>query len=59
MSKKCFEVKHIDLLLIVEKAKGTMFLSKILIHLCMIIHYTMEENIFVIIVYKLLVRKKY
>ena len=29
-----------------------MFLSKILVHLCMTIHYIMEENIFVIIVYK-------
>ena len=34
-----------------------MFLSKILILSCMIILYIVEENIFVIIVYKLLVQK--
>ena len=36
MSKKYFEEKHVDLLLIEEEGKNTMFLSKILIHLCMI-----------------------
>ena len=36
MSKKYFEEKHVDLLLIEEEGKTTMFLSKILIHLCMI-----------------------
>ena len=46
------------LLLIEEEGKNTMFLSKILIHLCMIIQYIVEENICVIIVYKLLVQKK-
>ena len=35
-----------------------MLLSKILIHLCMIIHYIVEENIFVEIVYKLLEQQK-
>ena len=32
-----------------EKAKGAMSFSKILAHSCMIIHYTVEENIFAII----------
>ena len=51
--------KHIDLLLLEKKnRKDTMFLSKILIHLCMTIHYTIEENIF-FVDYKLLVQKKY
>ena len=35
-----------------------MFLSKILIRLCVIIYYIVEENIFVVIVYKLLLQKK-
>ena len=34
-----------------------MFLSKILVHLCMIIHYTVEENIFTVVAYKLKVMK--
>ena len=34
-----------------------MFLSKVLINLCMIIHYIVEGNIFVVIIYKLLVQK--
>ena len=38
--KKCCE-KNSDLLLIGEEV---MFLSNILIHLCMVIHYTGEEN---------------
>ena len=28
-------------------------------HLCMIIHYIVEENIFAVIIHKLLVQKKY
>ena len=48
------------LFLIGEKEKrDTMFLSKILIRSCMIIHYIVEENIFAVIVYKLVVQKKY
>ena len=35
-----------------------MFLSKILIHLSLITRYIVEENIFVVIAYKLLVQKK-
>ena len=54
VSKKCFEEKHVDLLLVGEKK---MFLSKILIHLCMIIRYTVEEKIFVVIVSKILAQK--
>ena len=35
------------------KAKGIMFLSKILsIHLCIILYYIMEENIFAVFIYK-------
>ena len=49
--KKCCEKKLVDLLLRGEEAKRTMFLSKILIHLCMIRHYIVEENFFVVIVY--------
>ena len=54
VSKKCFEEKHVDLLLVGEKK---MFLSKILIHLCMIIRYTVEENFFVVIVSEILAQK--
>ena len=35
-----------------------MFLSKILMHLSLITRYIVEENIFVVIAYKLLVQKK-
>ena len=35
-----------------------MFLSKILIHLCIVIHDIGEENIFIVIVFKVLVQKK-
>ena len=48
--QKCFEKKHVDLLLIKKKVKGTMFLSKILIHLYMIF----GKNIFAVVAYKLL-----
>ena len=53
VSKKCCEDKHVDLLLIGEERKSIMFLSKISIHSCVIIHYIVEENIFVVIVWKL------
>lgn len=39
--------------------KRTMFLSKMLIHLHIIIHYMVEDNIFAVIVYSLLAQKKY
>ena len=48
MSRKCCKEKHVDLLLTREGDKQTMFLSKI-IHSCRIIHYIVEENIFVVI----------
>ena len=48
---------HLHLLSIGEK--GTMFLSKILIHSYMTIHYTIEKNILVVICYKDLAQKKY
>ena len=38
VSKQCCEEKHVDLLLIREGEKNIMFLLKISIHLCMIIH---------------------
>ena len=41
------------------KTKGTMFLLKILVHLCTIIHDLVEEKFFVVIVSQLLVLKKY
>ena len=55
VSKKSFEEKDADLLLIAKKVRGILFLSKIVIHLCMIIQYMVGEKVFVIIVYKLLV----
>ena len=42
-----------------KNERDTLFLSQILILSCMIILYTVQKNIFVIIVYKLLVQKKY
>ena len=51
--------KHVDLSLIGEGIKNTMFLLMISIDLCMIIHYIVEENIFVVIAYKLSLEKKY
>ena len=42
-----------------EGEKNTMFLSMISIDSCMIIHYIMEENIFVVIAYMLSLQKKY
>ena len=59
ISKKCYEKKLTDLLLIGEEAKHTMFSSMSLIHLCMIKHYIMEENFSVVIVYNFSVRRKY
>ena len=42
-----------------RRQKDTMLLSKILLHSCITIPYIMEENIFVVIVYRLLVQQKY
>ena len=42
-----------------KKEKSTIFLSKILIHSCIIIEYIVEQNIFVVTVYKVLVWQKY
>ena len=51
---------HTDPLLIEEeKDKKHYALSKILTRSCTIILYTVEENIFVVIAYKLLAQKKY
>ena len=48
--KQYFEEKHMDLLL-GEEGKMNYVLIKNLIRLCMIIHYTAEENSIVIFVY--------
>ena len=56
--KKYCKEKHVDLLLIEEGEKSTIFLSMILIDSCMAIHYIVEENIFVVIVYMLSLQKK-
>ena len=42
-----------------KKERDTMFLSKISLLSCMIMLYIVEENIFVVIVHKLLVQRKY
>ena len=52
-----FFKRHVDLSLIGE-SKHTMLSSKIVIHSCMTIHYIIEENIFVVIVYKFLLQQK-
>ena len=57
--KKCCKEKHVDLLLIGEGEKNTMFLSMISIDPCMIIHYIAEENIFLVIAYMLSLKNKY
>ena len=44
MYQKMLRKKHADLLLIGEKDKNAMFLSKILVHLCTMIDCTVEEN---------------
>ena len=54
VSKKYCEEKHVDLLLKGKGKKNTMSLSKVLTLSCMIIHYIVEENIFVVIVSKFL-----
>ena len=59
IQKKCCK-ENFDLLLIREREKKkTMFLSMILVDSCMITHYIMEENIFVVIVYMLSLEKKF
>ena len=57
-SKNTFK-RHIDLLLLGEEDKTHHFLIKILINSYLIIHYTVEENGFVVIVFKLLVQQKF
>ena len=47
VSKKCCEENHVELLLIGEKEKNTMFYQKFS---CIIILNIVEENIFVIII---------
>ena len=61
VSKKYFEEKHVDLLYIGEEGKKHYILIKdfntfMLDHT---LYCTVEENIFVVIVYKLLLQKKY
>ena len=57
--KKCSVEESFDLLLIGVEGKKNAFLSNVLIHLCMIIHYIVIGNIFAVIVHKLSVQKKY
>ena len=45
--------KNVDLLLIGEGDKKTMFLAMISVDLHMIIHYIVEENMFVVVVFML------
>ena len=59
MYQNNFVEKNAHLLLIGEGEKNTMFLSKVLIRSCMIIHFIVEENIFVVIVYMLLLQKNF
>ena len=56
--KKCCEDKHVDLLLIGEESKKYYVLVNDFSTLCMIMQYSVEVNIFVVIVYKHLVQKK-
>ena len=56
--EKCFEDKHVDLLLIKEESKKYYVLVNDFSTLCMIMQYSVEVNIFVVIVYKHLVQKK-
>ena len=59
IQKKCCK-ENFDLLLIREgEKKKTMFLSMILVDSCMITHYIVEENIFVVIVCMLSLEKKF
>ena len=51
--KKCFEEKIVDLILTGEENKKHYVLIKDLIHLCVTRHYIVEENIFVVSVYKI------
>ena len=52
LSKKCFEEKHVDLLLVGEKKKNVLIKD-----FNMIIHYTVEEKIFFVIICKVLAQK--
>ena len=58
ISKKCCEEKNCYLLLIGEEGKRHYFLLNISIQSCMIIHYIVKENIFVVIVYNFSVQEK-
>ena len=57
VSRKCCEDKHI-INRTEKNAKDATFLSKIVIRSCMVIHYIVEEKIFVDIAYVLSVQKK-
>ena len=53
VSKQCSEEQHVDLLLIGKEGKRHYILIKDFNISCMIIHYIVEENIFVVVAYKL------
>ena len=59
MSKNTFK-RYAALLLIGEEGKKALCShQRFLMHLCIITHYIMEENISVVIVYKLSVQKEH
>ena len=58
VTEKYCEEKHVDLSLIGKERKSHYVLIKYVYGLCMIIHYIVKEDIFAVIVYKLLVQKK-
>ena len=58
VSKKCCEGKYVDLLLIAEGEKKHYVLIKDFNTFMYIIHYIVEENIFVLIVRKFLEQQK-
>ena len=57
--KKCYKEKQVDVLLVGKKGKRHYVFSKMLILPCMIIFYSVKENIFAILFYKLLLLKIY
>ena len=51
--RKWCEEKYVDLLLTGEKEKGTMFLSKILMNSCEIIHCIVEKKILLSLLFRI------
>ena len=59
MYQKVLWKRTSDVLLIGERGRDTLLLSKISVNSCIVVLYIVKENIFVIFVFKLLVEKKY